>query len=203
MHRLPQPWLRTGRTHKLVILLAVLSVISSQGTAKDGASESGLSLEDEISETLTVHCVPQQPASEWDEASLYLAPDMVLAVTNAPYQSIYGHRSRIEFLLLHHGEQTFIEAKRQMTSGSTDEKLPYVVENAKAAIGEGRGFLLVMDGEGFKPGAKSWVKAQGEALEGFDVIAKDGLAGWLNIQGLSCQAEPVPPAAAVDKGEGG
>lgn len=203
VHRLRPRWSPIDRTLKVVGVILGLVLIPMVSLAKDGASESGLRLEDRIASVLSEHCVAQQTSPLWDEASLYREPETVLAVTNAPYQSIYGHRSRIEFLLLHHGQQTLIEAKRQVTSGSTDEKLPYVVENAKAAIKDGRGFLLVIDGDGFKVGAKTWVKAQDKALEGFDVIDFEDLPGWLNHRGLSCEAEPVPLTAADDTGEGG
>lgn len=100
-------------------------------------------------------------------------------VLNAPYLSIYGHRARIEFLVLHQGRQILIEAKRQKTPGSTDEKLPYVFANAEVNIEQGREFLLVMDGDGWKPGALKWVYSKADQTDGFTVIGLDEFDDWL------------------------
>ena len=58
--------------------------------------------------------------NEWKESRLYAVPNVTLAIRNARYQSIYGHRAKMEFLFLHNDRRYFIEAKRQRVSGSND-----------------------------------------------------------------------------------
>ena len=115
------------------------------------------------------------PVRDWREARLYEEPDLL----NAPYLSIYGHRARIEFLVLHQGRQILIEAERQKTPGSTDEELPYVFANAEINIKQGREFLLVMDGDGWKSGALKWVYTKADQTDGFTVIELGEFDDWL------------------------
>ncbi|MCR9080138.1 MAG: hypothetical protein NXH78_13660 [Hyphomonadaceae bacterium] len=103
-------------------------------------------------------------------------------IQNVPYVSIYGHDARIEFLFLHRGRQILIEAKRQESSGSTDEKLPYVFANAEANIAQGREFLLILEGEGWKRGARKWISDKAEQTDGFSVITSEAFEAWLDRQ---------------------
>ncbi|NOX82854.1 MAG: hypothetical protein GXP06_07690 [Alphaproteobacteria bacterium] len=107
---------------------------------------------------------------------------MTAVIKNAPYVSIYGHRARIEFLLLHQGRQILIEVKRQRSPGSTDEKLPYVYENALANLALGREFVLIVEGEGWRPGAITWIKTKAAETKNFTVFHPPQFYQWIDAQ---------------------
>lgn len=119
-------------------------------------------------------------ATDWSEARLYEEPALTAVVLDAPYASIYGHRARIEFLMLDDGQRILIETKRQYSSGSTDEKLPYVFENARMNIAQGFDFILVMEGDGWKPGAVEWIRGRAAETPDFSVMDFRTFTAWLD-----------------------
>lgn len=82
-----------------------------------------------------------------------------LLLKNVPFTTIYGHRGTTEFLLLSkkYGLKIRIECKWQQQAGSVDEKLPYLYLNAIEAMPE-KSIMILIDGDGFKTGAKIWLK---------------------------------------------
>ena len=80
---------------------------------------------------------------------------------NVPYTSIYGCKSRSEFVYrdfrLH--SDIRIECRWQQSNGSVDEKLPYLLENAKQAMPE-QEIWLIVDGGGARDLAVDWLKRQ-------------------------------------------
>lgn len=82
-----------------------------------------------------------------------------LLLKNVPFTTIYGHRGNTEFLLLSekYNLKIRIECKWQQSSGSVDEKLPYLYLNTIEAMPE-KDIMILIDGDGFKPGAKIWLK---------------------------------------------
>jgi PD-(D/E)XK nuclease superfamily domain len=95
--------------------------------------------------------------SEWIKS-----PDLhgkELLLLNAPYTSIYSHQGRTEFLAMseRYNFKIRIECKWQQSSGSVDEKLPYLYLNAIEAMPENH-ILIIIDGDGFKEGAVSWLR---------------------------------------------
>lgn len=85
-----------------------------------------------------------------------------LLVRNAPYQTIYGHQGKTEFLVVSEsrGLRFRIECKWQQTAGSVDEKFPYLIENCKT-MPEPMVVILI-DGRGYKDGALAWLKKAAE-----------------------------------------
>jgi len=82
-----------------------------------------------------------------------------LLLTNAKYETIYGHKGTTEFLLV---SERFhmnvrIECKWQQVSGSVDEKLPYLYLNCIEAMPEDH-IIIIIDGQGWKEGAINWLK---------------------------------------------
>lgn len=89
----------------------------------------------------------RNPASEQDRL-----------VRNIPYETIYGHQGKTEFLVdsPRRGLRFRIECKWQQSAGSVDEKFPYLIENCKS-LPESMVVILI-DGKGYKDGALAWLK---------------------------------------------
>lgn len=76
-------------------------------------------------------------------------------------ESIYGIKINCDFVLYHptrHPGCLIIETKWQQSKGSVDEKFPYLVLNIKEQYPYGT--IIVLDGDGYKPGAKKWLREQ-------------------------------------------
>ena len=144
------------------------------------ASNSGLSLEKRIQGDLQSAGYEIIASKDWNEARLYQTEDPRFVILDAPYRSIYGHRARIEFLIILGDRQILVETKRQRVPGSVDEKLPFVYLNALNNLPE-REFILVLDGDGFKPQAIDWIKARARETDGFSVLGPDELVEWLAL----------------------
>lgn len=82
-----------------------------------------------------------------------------LLLKNVPYETIYNHKGNTEFLLLseQYGLKMRIECKWQQSAGSVDEKLPYLYLNAIEKMPE-KDIMILIDGDGFKKGAKMWLR---------------------------------------------
>ena len=82
-----------------------------------------------------------------------------LLLKNVPFETIYGHKGNTEFLLIseEYKLRIRIECKWQQSAGSVDEKLPYLYLNTIEAMPE-KDIMILIDGEGFKAGAKTWLK---------------------------------------------
>lgn len=82
-----------------------------------------------------------------------------LLLKNVPFETIYGHRGNTEFLLIseQYKLRIRIECKWQQSAGSVDEKLPYLYLNTIEAMPE-KDIMILIDGDGFKAGAKTWLK---------------------------------------------
>ncbi len=82
-----------------------------------------------------------------------------LLLRNVPYETIYKHAGHSEFLLVSqkYGMRVRIECKWQQSSGSVDEKFPYLYLNAVEAMPEDD-IIIIVDGGGYKKGALDWLK---------------------------------------------
>lgn len=85
---------------------------------------------------------------------------------NVPYTNIYGGKSRSEFVYRNtrSGRTVRIECRYQGSSGSVDEKMPYLFMNAVFAMPE-KEIWLVLGGDGARECATSWLKRQAEACK--------------------------------------
>ena len=82
-----------------------------------------------------------------------------LLLKNVPFKTIYGHGGNTEFLLISekYDLRIRIECKWQQVKGSVDEKLPYLYLNSIEAMPE-KDIMILIDGDGFKKGAKTWLR---------------------------------------------
>jgi len=152
--------------------------LDEQGLGGDRANASGRRLETEIAAHLELNGFELIAISNWDEARLYREQDIKVAIRNAPYRTLYGHRGRIEFLLIIGERQILVESKRQRVAGSVDEKLPYVYYSALRNIPE-REFVFVYDGNGWKTEALDWIRTQASSTRGFSVMEADEFVRWI------------------------
>lgn len=82
-----------------------------------------------------------------------------LLLRHVPYTTLYGTNGHTEFLLLseRYNLRTRIECKWQQQGGSVDEKLPYTYLSCIEAMPESH-IIILIDGNGFRPGAKEWLR---------------------------------------------
>lgn len=87
-----------------------------------------------------------------------------LVLRNYPYTSIYGNKnSRTEFLIINRpkNRKVRVEVKWQQSSGSVDEKFPYVWLNCVFSFPE-KEVIVIIDGGGFKQSARDWIVKQAQ-----------------------------------------
>ncbi len=80
-------------------------------------------------------------------------------ILNAPFETIYNHKGKTEFLLINKviNKKIRIECKWQQSKGSVDEKFPYLYLNAVKKYQEDD-IIILLDGNGYKEGAKEWLE---------------------------------------------
>lgn len=94
---------------------------------------------------------------KWDKKRENYGKELLLK--NVPFKTIYGHNGNTEFLLLSekYNLEIRIECKWQQSSGSVDEKLPYLYLNTIESMPE-KDIIILIDGDGFKDGSKMWIR---------------------------------------------
>lgn len=107
----------------------------------------------------------------------YFAPQVHLGT------GIYGTGIKTDFVVLPRSakEPFIIECKWQQADGSVDEKLPFLVANIRECYPHNA--IIVIDGEGFRPGAVQWLRKQiGGRVAG--VYSMQEFQSWVNRGGL-------------------
>ncbi len=86
-----------------------------------------------------------------------LADGSELLLTHAAYTNVYGTPGYTEFVIKSRKlpGDVRVECKWQQTSGSVDEKMPYVYLNCVEAMPEDH-IIVVIGGGGFREGAVRW-----------------------------------------------
>lgn len=125
------------------------------------ANRNGHILEEQLEPLFRRNGYEILPYREYLKRSSY--PDKMV-IKNFPFQSIYQHTGKTEFLLVNDqlGKKIRIECKWQQSQGSVDEKFPYMYLNCIYGYEETE-IILIVDGEGSKPGARQWLRS---AVEG-------------------------------------
>lgn len=93
---------------------------------------------------------------QWQKAG---SPSGKYALKDAPFRSIYDHDGKTEWLLINdeRGTRVRVEVKTQNATGSVDEKIPYTYITA-ATCYEENDVILLLEGDGFKPGVRPWLR---------------------------------------------
>ena len=83
-----------------------------------------------------------------------------ILVKEFPYESIYrGSICKTEFVLILNDRRIRIEFKSQENAGSTDEKIPYLLENVRHSFPEYEIIIAIL-GEGWRSGIKEYIDKQ-------------------------------------------
>ena len=106
-----------------------------------------------------------------------------ILVRGVPYISIYETDSRSEFVVTEYNRKIRIECKWQESSGSVDEKFPYVIDNAAEAMPE-REILILHGGGGARDGALSYLKRKAALVthKKIWVLNINEFPGWVRIE---------------------
>lgn len=156
-----------------IILSIFLFFISTHAYAweqQEHAIKSGAAFEDRISDVLRGHGFEVEfhagyGGDEENEITLKNTGRRI-ALRQPPYTTLYGSPGRYDFLLIapELENPVWIETKYQKTSGSIDEKVPYVYFNALTAV-PGRHVIILHGGEGWRDGAVKWIMAAKDRKE--------------------------------------
>lgn len=142
-------------------------------------SNSGGTLEGTVKSVLSGKGFEILNYREWEKDKKAHSEEILL--THVPFQTIYEHPGRTEFLLKSkkYNLEIRIECKWQQVAGSVDEKLPYLYLNVIEKMPE-QNIMILIDGTGWKAGAIKWLK---KAVEEKKYTAADNRQK--NIQVLS------------------
>jgi hypothetical protein len=99
--------------------------------------------------------------------------------------SIYNTPIKSDFMIRHPDkwpDKVIIECKWQQIAGSVDEKYPYTVQNIKEKYPCPA--IVLLDGGGYKPGAKNWLCEQIDGSQLIAVFNMSEFTRWVNKGGL-------------------
>lgn len=84
-----------------------------------------------------------------------------IAFRNPKYMSIYGKESKNNFLLIDYDKhiRKRVEIKIQSTSGSVDQKFPYLYLNAALTFPKDDDVILLLEGKGYSHQSINWLKS--------------------------------------------
>ena len=124
------------------------------------ANIQGRTLESAIINIMSQKGFDVVPYRDWEKRPGQYSGELLLK--NVPYETLYGHRGSTEFKIVSgkYGDYR-IECKWQQTSGSVDEKFPYLYLNCIEKMPE-ENIIVVVDGSGAKHGAVEWLKNAAE-----------------------------------------
>ncbi len=131
--------------------------MTKSSTQGGTANQQGSILEKTIIPTFEARGFEIVKHSDWKKKPNKYGTELLLK--HVPYTTIYGHPGYTEFLAkskrysLNHR----IECKWQQSSGSVDEKFPYLYLNCIEAMPE-TDIIIIAGGGGMKKGAIPWLK---------------------------------------------
>lgn len=121
------------------------------------ANKQGRVLEGTVTSVFENHGFTKVPYSAWSKSPEKFGNEVLIC--GAPYTSIYGHKGKTEFLAVSKrlSRTIRIECKWQQSSGSVDEKFPYLYLNCVQAMPENE-IVVILDGGGAKEHAVNWLR---------------------------------------------
>jgi len=129
----------------------------TDGTPGGYANTAGITLEKIVEQTLVQKGFTVVSWTAYKKNPKAFGTEVL--VRNVPYQTIYGHPGKTEFVLhsARYAIDARIECKWQQSAGSVDEKFPYLYLNAAEAMPESL-VLIIVAGGGAKPAAVRWLQ---------------------------------------------
>jgi hypothetical protein len=97
-------------------------------------------------------------------------------------ETVYNTKWNVDFVLHNPKEpplSLIIECKWQQSGGSVDEKYPYLIQNIKEKSPYPA--IILLDGEGYKSGAKEWLKLQVDNKKLLGVFNMGEFTRWANL----------------------
>ncbi len=155
--------------------------MSDTGGAK--ANRTGQSLEEFVSDTLKKHGY-QKINDKKVFRQAHRGADPIFASQYPLGKTIYGTEHKCDFILYHPDkfpDNLVIEVKWQQTSGTVDEKYPYLVENLRKY---GNASIIILDGGGYKPGAEKWLRDQTDDKDILHVFNMSEFQTWANNRNI-------------------
>ncbi len=145
------------------------------------ANSSGNTLETTIVGTLTSKGFVLVNYREWQRHPERYGQELLLR--NVPYKTIYDHSGNTEFLIksVKYQMEVRIECKWQQSSGSVDEKFPYLYLNCIERMPE-RQIIIIVDGGGAKAGAITWLKKVSQIKQ---YLSPDPVDKQISVMNLS------------------
>jgi hypothetical protein len=143
------------------------------------ASRNGKNFKAQIATTLTVNGFEEITKEEMtDILNGAYCEKRVFAKNVVLGKNIYGVDWRTDFIYFN-GNNRFriIHARWQQVGGSVDEKFPFFVANARKA--NAKDSIFVLGGDGFKQGARDWLKAQ-KRHPIIEVFSEEEFQEWAN-----------------------
>jgi hypothetical protein len=147
------------------------------------ASSSGNTLERTIMGTIESKNFEVEYYRNWKKNPSKYGSELLLR--NVPYTTIYGHKGNTEFLLKseQYDLEIRIECKWQQSSGSVDEKFPYLYLNCLERMPENK-IIVVVDGGGAKAGAVTWLEDAAETMKYSNEVSSQKDLKVMNLTGF-------------------
>ena len=155
------------------------------------SNSTGSNLEKMVVDQLTRKGFVQVNYLVWERATDKTQYGDELLLCNVPFTNIYSSKSTTEFKVrsAKHILDIRIECKWQQSSGSVDEKLPYLYLNCIEAMPESH-IIILIDGPGFRAGAIQWLRdavksaryqnAPGQSPKKIEIMSLSEFLVWIN-----------------------
>ena len=144
------------------------------------ANSSGNTLETTVIGTLLSKGFTLVNYREWQKHPERYGDELLLR--NVPYTTIYDHPGNTEFLIksAQYQMEVRLECKWQQSSGSVDEKFPYLYLNCIERMPE-KQIIIIVDGGGAKSGAVTWLKRVSQMKHYLSAAATDKVIAVMSL----------------------
>lgn len=143
------------------------------------ANYTGTVLEKFIADRLTERGYALLHAKKFEQGRYLEQPIYARRFNIGP--NLYGSPLFCDFILYHVDKWPtglIIESKWQQSTGSVDEKFPFLVENIKQRYPSQT--IVLLDGNGYRKGAEKWLREQSGSGNLIHVFTMSEFQKWVN-----------------------